>query len=110
LNNVLDITRYWDKVGGEAMRNSLCQIIADGSRAEVWRMNTMRETSAISSAVIGIRGLGLGNFNYAKRIAKPERIFKPRGSLVEVFERKLELFTRTYRGYRGLCKCLNKLS
>jgi hypothetical protein len=61
LNNVLDITRYWDKGGGEAMRNSLCQIIADGSRAEVWRMNTMRETSAISSAVIGIRGLGLGN-------------------------------------------------
>jgi hypothetical protein len=64
----------------------------------------MRETSDISSAVIGIRGLGLGDFNYAKRIAMP------RGSLVEVFERKLELFTRTHRGYRGLCKCLNKLS
>ena len=79
MNNVLDITRYWDEVGGEAMWNSLCQIIADSSRAEVCRMNTMRETSAISSAVIGTRGLGLGNFNYAKRIAKPERIFKPRG-------------------------------
>jgi sugar (pentulose or hexulose) kinase len=92
------------------MWNSLCQIIADASRAEVWRMNTMREASAIGSAVIGVRGFGLGDFNYAKKIAKPERIFKPRGNLEEVFERKLKLLIKTYRSNRGLYKYLNKLS
>jgi xylulokinase len=97
-------------VGGGAMWNSLCQIIADASRAEVWRMNTMREASAIGSAVIGVRGFGLGDFNYAKKIAKPERIFKPRGNLEEVFERKLKLLIKTYKSNRGLYKYLNKLS
>jgi len=95
-------------VGGGALWNSLCQIIADATGLEVWRMNTMREASVIGAAVIGLKGLGLAEFEYVKKIARPERVFKPREHLREVFDRKFKLFVEIYKRNKKLFKLLNK--
>ena len=95
-------------VGGGALWDSLCQIIADATGTEVLRMSTLREASAIGAAVIGVKALGLGDFKYVKRIAKPEKVFKPRKNLLEVFNKKLKLITGLYKANKKYFRELNK--
>ncbi len=97
-------------VGGGALWNSLCQIIADATGAEIWRMNTLQEASAVGAAVIGVKALNLGGFEYVKRIAKPLTVFKPRENLMGVFDKKLKLIIELYKANKKYFRELNKPS
>jgi Sugar (pentulose and hexulose) kinases len=97
-------------VGGGALWNSLCQIIADATGAEIWRMNTLQEASAVGAAVIGVKALNLGGFEYVKRIAKPLTVFKPRENLIGVFNKKLKLIIELYKANKKYFRELNKPS
>ncbi|MGB9827487.1 FGGY-family carbohydrate kinase [Thermosphaera chiliense] len=99
--------RVLNAVGGGALWDSLCQLIADATGAEVWRMSTLREASAIGAAVIGVKALGLGEFEYVKKIAKPEKVFKPREPLIRVFNEKLKLMINVYKANKRFFKQLN---
>jgi hypothetical protein len=62
----------------------------------------------VGAAVIGVKALNLGEFDYVKKIAKPEKVFKPRENLIGVFDKKLKLIIELYKSNRKYFRALNK--
>gem|GEM_PF-4721530 len=71
------------------------------------RMSTLREASAIGAAVIGVKALGLGEFEYVRKIARAEKVFKPKEVLIRVFNEKLKLMIDVYKANKRFFKRLN---
>lgn len=95
-------------VGGCSLYNSLCQILANTLGIRVLRVSSAREASAIGAAIIGLVGLGLGDFDIAKKIVVVEREFNPDRSLAEIYNRKFKLMVKLYKKTRSFFRELNR--
>jgi len=94
-------------IGGGALYDALCEALASALEVEVVRVASAREATLAGALVVGLVALGLGDFSLARRLARPEAVFKPDPAGVEAFRRKFKLFVKAYRRLRGLFRELN---
>ena len=94
-------------VGGGALYDSLCYILANTLNTKIIRMNSVRESSAIGASIIGLVGLKLSDFSIAKKIVKPERSFNPEPKLVKLYDKKFKYFMKLYKQIRNIYREIN---
>ncbi len=95
-------------VGGGALYDSLCQVLANALNTRIIRMNSVRESSAIGASIIGLVGLKLSDFSIAKKIVKPEKSFDPKPKLVKLYDRKFKYFIKLYKQVKDVYKEVNR--
>ncbi|MET1159729.1 MAG: FGGY-family carbohydrate kinase [Thermoprotei archaeon] len=95
-------------VGGGALYDSLCTFLANSLNTRIIRVSSAREASAIGASIIGLVGLGIADFNIAKKIVKPEKVFDPDPRLVKVFDKKFRYFIKSYKQIKRVYREINK--
>lgn len=94
-------------VGGGALYDVLCAALASALEVEVVRAASAREATLVGALTVGLVAMGRGGFDEARKLAKPEAVFKPDSRAVEALRRKFELFLEAYKDLRGLFRRLN---
>ncbi|WP_333638889.1 FGGY-family carbohydrate kinase [Pyrobaculum aerophilum] len=95
-------------VGGAALSNTWCQILADVLRRKVIRMAQPRYAVLIGAAVIGSIGLGLySSFTDATKRLRIDKIFTPTQNL-EIYNKLFKEFIKIYNNLKNTYRRLNE--
>ncbi len=96
-------------VGGGALYDEWCQIIADVLGAELERTGDPKEAGLRGGAMMAGVALGLyGSFEDAAGLVPVERRFEPRADAREVYERSLKAFKKLYQRLSPVFRLLNR--
>jgi len=104
----IGVPRSINIVGGGALLDEWCQVMADLLGVEVRRTVQPRMVGARGGAVIA--GVGLGyyrSFEEAAGLIGIERIFEPRGELRDLYESRYRFFVDLYKSTRRLFRRMN---
>lgn len=95
-------------VGGGALSNIWCQILADVLNRNINRVYDPQEAGAKGAAIIAMIALGhLKTFNDAENLVKVEAVFKPDPKNVAVYEEIFKEFKGIYKNNKAMYRRLN---
>lgn len=96
-------------VGGGALYDEWCQIIADVLGAELERTSDPKEAGLRGGAMMAGVALGLyRGFEEAAELVPVERRFEPRADAMAIYEKNLEAFKKLYQRLSPVFRLLNK--
>ena len=96
-------------IGGGALFDVWCQILADALRREVRRMAYPQEAGVRGAAAIAAVGLGFfKDFEEAASRFAVEKVFRPDPSTAEVYDRLFKTFLRAYKEVKKIYRSLAK--
>ena len=96
-------------IGGGALFDVWCQILADALRREVRRMAHPQEAGVRGAAAIAAVGLGFfKDFEEAASRFAVEKVFRPDPSTAEVYDRLFDAFLRAYKEVKKIYRSLAK--
>jgi len=94
-------------VGGGALFDIWCQIIANAVRRPLKRIKHPEETGLRGLAVMAAVGLGKESFESAAAKFEVDRIFKPDGEEAKVYDRLFECYKELYSRLKKVYRKLN---
>lgn len=85
-------------VGGGALSDVTCQILADVTGRKIETVNNTQEVGAIGTALVVAAGInGVDVLELAKKIVKADHIYVPDPKNKDVYERNYKVFKKLYK-------------
>jgi len=95
-------------IGGGAISNVWCQILADALNRKINRVSDPKEAGAKGAAIIAMIALGhVKSFEDAEELVKIDSVFEPNYQNAIVYERLFKEFKNIYKNNRRMYRRLN---
>jgi xylulokinase len=93
-------------IGGGALSDTWCQILADVMQIEIRRVEDPRAANARGAAMIALAGLKVASFEEVGDKVGFDRTFEPNTEHAAIYDRLFEEFLRLYRNNKAMHKRL----